>query len=241
MAGVFKTNVDSVTASIEFSPNKRIWSRTLLSIGDAYIRRYSQPGLGENRSNVRDWHAETVADWKPSQTLRITGGLSYVRSTTHQRIDLSQLSGLGQFDDEQRSLGLFGEASWRFYPRFELNAGLRYQNDRQVRTGELARGAGAIPLEYGRSFDAVLPKVSLAFEVDANLDVGVLAQRAYNPGGATLRFDTGLPDELDAERLWDFELFTRATLGHGLRVRFNIFQSEIRDAQRSRPVLIVAP
>jgi outer membrane receptor protein involved in Fe transport len=66
-------------------------------------------------------------------------------------------------------------------------------------------------------------------------------QRAYNPGGVTLRFDTGLPDTFGAETLWDYEVFARATLAPGLKLSANAFFYDQRNAQRAQPISIRAP
>lgn len=236
-AGVFGTNVDSLTAAIDFEHSKELASRTILSRGNARIQRFAPPGVGETLSHVDDWSAETVVDWKPSPLLRMTGGASYISSKLDQQIDLSVLAGIGLFDDNQHSAGLFGEANWRVADRLQLTAGLRYQHDDQRRTGAL----GTVPLDYDQSFHSWLPKFSLSYEFSDNFLAGVLAQKAYNPGGATLRFDTGMPDEFEAEKLWNYELFARASLRHGLDARLNIFRAEMRDAQRFRFIRIVAP
>ena len=46
---------------------------------------------------------------------------------------------------------------------------------------------------------------------DETLGAGGLIQKAYNPGGTTLRFDTGKPETFGAESLWNYELFIRAS------------------------------
>jgi outer membrane receptor protein involved in Fe transport len=238
--GIFRTNIDSLTGAFDYDPTPELSSRTVVSFGNARIRRFAPPGFGETRIGTDDWSAETIVNWKPDERIRLTGGTSYVQAKLDQFINLSGLSGIGEFDDTQKSWGLFGEASWRFVPRAEITAGLRYQHDRQVRTGALASQSGDIPLNYQRSFDAWLPKLSLSYEFSDRLLAGVLVQRAYNPGGATLRFDTGTLDEIQSEKLWNYELFVRASLGR-LKTRFNLFREDLRDTQRSAPIVIIAP
>ena len=41
-----------------------------------------------------------------------------------------------------------------------------------------------------------------------------MVQKAYNTG-TTIRVDTPQPDEFEAERLWDYELFARGKLAGG--------------------------
>lgn len=242
IAAVFRTNVDSLTATIAYDPARRVSTNTILTFGDSRVRRFAAPGLGETKTRIRDWSAESVLDWAPAESLRLVGGVSHSNVGLNQFIDLSQLAGIGEFDDRQHSTGLFGELSWKLVPQATLIAGLRYQHDRQQRTGVLAGASSAIDLDYDRSFQAWLPKLSVAYEFSTALTAGVLIQRAFNPGGTSLRFDTGAPDLFEAETLWDYELFARASLAREkLTATANLFLYDIRDAQRTQPIAIVAP
>lgn len=239
---VFGTNVDSLTADVSFDPTGPFSVRTVLSHGDAQVRRFAIPGLGVARIHYGDWSAETVARWDNGNGIEATGGLSHTLVDLDQFIDLSLLSGIGDFDDRQTSTGLFGEVAWRLFSRATLIAGLRYQRDRQQRAGFLQGPTAPIPLDYAKSFDAWLPKVSLAYDVTREVTVGALVQRAYNPGGVSLRFDIGQADEYLAETLWNYELFARASLFDGaLSATANVFRYDMRDAQRSRPISVIAP
>jgi outer membrane receptor protein involved in Fe transport len=88
--------------------------------------------------------------------------------------------------------------------------GLRYQRDRQVRQGGLIGSRPNLPLDYDRSFSAWLPKFSLAWDPSPDWRIGVLAQRAANPGGVNLNTARRRVETFEAESLWDFELFARA-------------------------------
>ena len=240
--GAFGTNVDSLTADLNYDPAGPFSVRTLLSHGDARSRRFAPDGLGEARIHTGDWSAESVVRWDNGDGLEATAGISHTRVDFDQFIDLSLLSGVGDFDDRQVSTGLFGEVAWRLFDRATLIAGLRYQRDRQQRTGFLQGRTAPIPLDYRKSFDAWLPKVSIAYDFTRGLTIGALVQRAYNPGGVSLRFDIGQPDEYLAETLWNYELFARASLLDGaLSATANLFRYDMLDAQRSRAIVIVAP
>jgi outer membrane receptor protein involved in Fe transport len=118
---------------------------------------------------------------------------------------------------------------------------LRYQQDRQQRSGTFGAAQQEVALDYDRTFDAWLPKLSLAFDFSKAVRVGILAQRAYNPGGTTLRFDVGKADDFEAERLWDYEFFVRAQLPAGLSMSANLFYYDMHDAQRLKSILVPAP
>src|SRR4029078_2344287 len=86
-----------------------------------------------------------------------------------------------------------------------------------------------------------LPKLSLAYDFTSTVRAGVPVQRAYNPGGTTLRFDIARPDNFEAETMWDYELFARARLGHAITASANLFYYDIHDAQRAKEIQIIGP
>ena len=240
--GTFRTNIDSLTASMAVDLATALTSSTVLSFGDSDIQRFAPEGLGETTIKGNDWSGETLLRWAPDGPLAATFGASYRRANLQQRIDLSQLSGVGRFTDVQTAFALFGEANWSLTPKLHLTAGLRYQRDSQTRSGALATDDAPIGLDYDRSFHAWLPKLSLAYDVTADVRVGALVQRAYNPGGTTLRFDTGAPDLFEAESLWDYEMFARGSFADGrVTVTANAFYYAMRNAQRGQPIIIFAP
>jgi outer membrane receptor protein involved in Fe transport len=69
-----------------------------------------------------------------------------------------------------------------------------------------------------------------------------MVQKAYNPGGTTVRVDTSQVDNFRAETLWDYELFARTKLlGGRVTATANLFHYDMRNAQRSEPLIIVTP
>ncbi len=240
--GTFRTRIDSGTTSIRYQPRPDFTLNALVTAGKTAIQRFAPEGLGETRIRGRDWSAESILAWSPEGPLQVTGGLSHSQANLRQYIDLSALSGEGRFRDRQTATGIFGEATWSLFDKAKLSAGLRYQRDRKERSGALGSGLSAVDLDFDRSFDAWLPKLSFAYDFNPSFRAGVLVQRAYNPGGTSLRFDTGQPDNFEAETLWDYELFARASLAGGsLKASANLFYYDMRDAQRAEPIIIRAP
>lgn len=143
---------------------------------------------------------------------------------------------LSSFDDTKDNVGLFAEVSRRIGERWILTGGLRYEHDSVKRIG-LTSQAPAYPLNYDRSFDALLPKLSLAYKLTDKITVGALVSRGYNPGGVSINLsapagtDPWVP--FKAEKLWNYELFTRAHfLDDRLSVTGNVFYNDFKDAQR---------
>ena len=241
--GVFRINVDSLTAAVRHEASDELTASFILSAGDSSARRLAIPDFGETRNEGRDWSGEAALNWSPDASYKLVAGAARNRVALKQFINLRQVSGsVGRFRDRQTGTGLFVEATVSITPKTTLTAGLRYQRDRQVRTGALTATSFVVPIDFDGSFEAWLPKVSLAYDVTSNLTIGAMAQKAYNPGGTTIRIDTLQPDEFKAERLWDFELFGRAKFAGGRAIlNANVFYYDMRNAQRAEDVTIFTP
>jgi outer membrane receptor protein involved in Fe transport len=233
--GVFKTDVTSLTVRVEQRLTPALSITATGSWGDSFVRRFAPAGFGETQISAVDRSLELVSEWKPGPAIHITAGVHFSSNDLAQAIDLSAARlGRGQFSDRQQSLGLFGEATAEPFERFEITAGARYQKDDQVRSGVLGMGLLDSRLSYDGKFEAFLPKLSVNYRVGDESRIGVLVQRAYNPGGTTLSLSTLTADTFDAEWLWDYEAFARASLfGRKLTLLANVFNYQMRNAQRS--------
>ncbi len=240
--GVFNTNVDSLTGVLDFELAPTLKSRTTLSWGDAAIVRYALPGLGQTQTHSRDFSAESVLNWTPEQPVQLLGGANYLATHLDQFINLSAVLGEGSFNDQQDSLGLFGEIAFRPLAGLSVTAGLRYERDSQDRQGLLGKPGTQFPVDFDQTFDAWLPRVSAAYDIAHGFKIGVLIQRAFNPGGTTLNFDTGQQDDFGAETLWNYELFARTSFAGGrATLSANLFYNDISDAQRARTRAYTVP
>lgn len=233
---VGRNRIDALTASLALDLDEGLDGLTTVTFAKSRSRRFPPaPGLGETDTRSIDGSLESVWHWQPDKSFQLTGGIHHARSNLDQDIDLTRVLGLGDFADRQRSLGLFGDGTVRLTPELSVTAGFRYQWDAQDRQGRLGPESFAGAIDFDRSFNAWLPKLSVAYDLTADVTVGALVQRAYNPGGITLNFDTGRQVPFGAEKLWSYEFFARARLpGEGLRLNTNLFYNDFRDAQRTQ-------
>ena len=144
--------------------------------------------------------------------------------------------------DHKLALGVFGELTWSVTERLHLTAGLRYQRDNQQRSGgyTVCVHLDNIPagsqcrtgkVGYDGTFSGMLPKAGLAYDVTANLRVGVQASRGFHPGGASL-FSLQQEGYTD-EEVWNYEMFLRSSwLDQRLFLDANVFVTDFDDAQR---------
>jgi len=231
--GSFLTNVDAVSATFGWQLSPRLQATAIVAYGDSLIRRLARPGLGRSGTRMTDLSGETVVRWQPSERLRLLGGVHLLDTRLEQELDLASLIGTGSFTDDQASFGLFGEAALQAMPQIEITTGARYQSDRQVRLGAIGNAFQTLGIDYDGSFEAWLPRLTLTYSPSRDVRLGVMVQRAYNPGGATIKADSGEIDTFAAETLWAYEVFARASLLQGrLTARLNLFYNDIGDAQR---------
>ncbi|OCC02201.1 iron ABC transporter substrate-binding protein [Labrys sp. WJW] len=165
-------------------------------------------------------------------------GLYYAHTKSDETLTLlnrQQQPGLSSFDDTKDNVGVFAEVNRRFGERWLLTGGLRYEHDSVKRNGFTS--LTAVPLDYDKSFGALLPKLSLAYKLTDKITVGALVSRGFNPGGVSINL-VPLPGEdpwkrFKAEKVWNYELFTRAHfLDDRLFVTGNLFYNDFKDAQR---------
>jgi iron complex outermembrane receptor protein len=241
--GVFRINVDSLTAAIRHEASDELTASLMLTAGDSISRRLAIRDFGQTRNDGRDWSAETVLNWSPDGPFSLLAGASHNHIALKQFINLQLLSGsIGRFRDWQDGTGLFADATFAIAPKVTMTAGMRYQQDRQRREGELTATSFVVPIDFIGKFDAWLPKVTLAYDVNSDFRIGAMVQKAYNPGGTTIRVDTLQPDEFKAERLWDYELFAKGKFAGGRGIAtVNLFYYDIRDAQRAEDIFVTTP
>jgi outer membrane receptor protein involved in Fe transport len=242
-----RKNFDNTKAVMQVK-SVNVISETRLEVHDAVALRntFSWSNYSRDRRTVigagiagvdgHEFNDEFILDLGKKEG-RLNGllGLSYRYTSQDESIDVTSFGlPIGFFDDEKTSFGAFGEARWKIVDDVLFTAGLRYQRDTQDRNGALG-----FPLEYDETFDALLPKVALTIFPERDFNFGAQVQRAYNPGGATVSFTTGLPDFFDEEYLWNYELFARwQNPSRTASVAANIFYNRFKDAQRATNTIV---
>ena len=239
--GVYGIRVDAATLHATQDLGSGV-VEAIVSAGRARTRRYALPGVGESKSNFRDRSVEVFGHWRVSPAVTLRGGIHTVQNRAQQFIDLTQFIGSdGDFHDRQHSFGIYAETEVDAAPRLTLTAGGRYQKDTQRRTGGLTGGVTA-PVDFDLSFSAWLPKFTASYAVTPSIKAGVMVQKAYNPGGATLAFDTGETDFFKAETLWNYEAFLKGEVPRAhVSVAANLFYNDMRNAQRTVLVPFTLP
>lgn len=178
-----------------------------------------------------------------SDTISGVAGVFYSYNRTRDTLDQSLLlerffkpvygatSAFSSFKDTKENLGIYTDMSYRLTNRWTLNGGLRYQTDTIQREGVYEAYVKSV--DYDETFNDLLAKVSLAYDVTPNLRLGGSVNKGYNPGGIT--FDLGQAKWIPfaEETIWNYELFTRASMLDGkLYLNANVFYMDMVNAQR---------
>ena len=66
--GVFRINVDSLTAGIRHEASDDLTANLMLTAGNSKARRLAIRDFGQTRNDGRDWSAEAVFNWSPDGT-----------------------------------------------------------------------------------------------------------------------------------------------------------------------------
>ena len=141
-------------------------------------------------------------------------------------IDLDPVPGAGTFE----SLGFFGQAEYDISDRFEIVAGLRYEEVDSVSDSFVD---GVSDAKF--TDEIVLPKVTLSFIPDEATRVYATIARGWLPGFAAVLPSPGDPDGImDSETSWTYELgLNREIMDSRGRISAAVYQTEIDDYQEA--------
>ncbi|MGH8386386.1 MAG: TonB-dependent receptor [Pseudomonas sp.] len=169
-----------------------------------------------------------------SDTVKSFAGLYYGHNTNnfHDRLLINeQLSGTVKGDTTIENKAVFGEINWTFAPRWTLITGLRYDhetNDTDVKEDDFSEAG-----KDKKSFDAVLPKLGIDYELADNQYLGFMVQKGYRGGGVNVRAGSS-HEAYDPEYTTNYELSYRGSFyDKTLRTRANVYYTDWKDQQVS--------
>ena len=190
------------------------------------------------RAHVNDLWSEELRLGYESASVRAHAGLylSELSVAADDRLDIDGTNVLRALTDTTvRNHAVFGEFDWDFAPRWQLVAGLRYdneENDTHIRYPVDAFGlASTSETVREDSFDALLPKLGTSFDLTPDQRIGFVAQRGYRAGGIHLR-TAAAHETYEPEFTNNYELSYRGSWpGHDARFNANIYHTDWKDQQ----------
>lgn len=136
-------------------------------------------------------------------------------------------------ENKIRNRAVFGEVNWSFIPQWKLIAGLRYDSEKNNTNVTYLRDIlGFSPVSAAnesKSFDALLPKLGLSYQLTPQQLLGFVVQRGYRGGGTNTR----VPSDhrpYDAEYTTNYELSYRGQWQQ-LRLMGNLYYTDWKDQQ----------
>ncbi len=236
----WRQNTDTAILDIsyDFENGVKFFNQTQVS-GSDIERRVGLVNGGDadiDQHNVSEEVRVTFGEQE--DTLSGVVGLFYNHTQADEALYLTGTYGTtSRFDDQKDNLGIFTEMTYRLNDQWSLTGGLRYQRDQIQRSGTSVYAA--TPVDFDETFSAVLPKASLAYAVNDDWTVGALVSRGYNPGGTSLNITAQRWEEFNEEKIWNYELFTRASLlDDRLVLNANLFYMDMKNAQYNIPMVI---
>lgn len=202
---------------------------------DLYVDRSLDPaGNGDARIDQQNWSNELLVNFG-NQDSRVSGVAGLYGAYSHSDESLIlPYSGSPSFEDTKSNLGLFTEIDYHINDAWTLTGGLRFESDRIKRSG-LSTTTAPVPVNfnYDETFNALLPKIALAYDITPDVTVGGLVNRGFNPGGVAFDFFNGSALPFEEETSWNYELFGRANLlDDTLLVSANVFYTDYHNSQR---------
>nr|WP_306296694.1 TonB-dependent receptor [Pseudomonas taiwanensis] len=161
-------------------------------------------------------------------------GAYYAHNTNdfHDRLLFNnRLFGEAKGDTTIENKAVFGEVNWTFAPRWTLITGLRY--DHETNDTDIEQDDFSSPADISESFDAVLPKLGIDYQLGEEQYLGFMVQRGYRGGGVNMRAGGG-HEAYDPEYTTNYELSYRGSFfDHTLRTRANLYYTDWKDQQVS--------
>ena len=137
------------------------------------------------------------------------------------------------------NFAIYGETSFQILPRWSLFGGLRYDHEelgfssifKEVDEQGILNSKKISDLS---SNDAVLPKIGIAYKLDANKTLGLKAQKSYRPGAIAYDRFNDLKYEYDSEKAWNYEFSLNGiTKNNKLKYSASLFYLDWQDQQVS--------
>lgn len=235
-----KLKQDTVSAKVDYrlDDNWSVTSLTANTDSDYNARLDFDQTAVDNQVVLRkqdgDLFSQELRLNYAGDTVKSFVGAYYGHNTNnfHDRLLFDdELFGTTKGDTTIENKAVFGEINWTFVPRWTLITGLRY--DHEKNDTDIEQDDFSSPGKVSKSFDAVLPKLGIDYELAANQYMGFMVQKGYRGGGVNVRAGGG-HEPYDPEYTTNYELSYRGSFfDQTLRTRANLYYTDWKDQQVS--------
>ena len=225
---VFASRSNSLISDTGWDFADRLRFQNLFTATDLHVDRFAPAGTGVAAIDTDQYVLEPrlVLDRGDSATSGILGVYLF-KANQHEFIDYPFPE---TFTDRVKTAALYAEGAIAFAGNLELTLGARYEREEHRRYG----GDGmAVRVDIDKDYDALLPKLGLAWHPSAAWTLGVVASRGYNAGGGGVTFGVPVTTySYDPEYVRDYEAYFRGDLAGGrVQITGNVFHGDYDDLQ----------
>ncbi|MDU9030478.1 TonB-dependent receptor [Pseudomonas mediterranea] len=229
---------DTLSAKVDYRLNDA-WSLTSMTANTSsdYSNRldFDQTAVDNEvvlRKQEGDLFSQELRLNYASDTVKSFIGAYYGHSTNnfHDRLLFDNVQvRTAKGDTKIENKAVFGEVNWTFAPRWTLITGLRY--DHETNDTDIKEDSFSSPEQVKKSFDAVLPKIGIDYELATDQYLGFTVQKGYRGGGVNVRAGSG-HQAYDPEYTTNYELSYRGSFfDKTLRTRANLYYTDWKDQQ----------
>ncbi|CAN1600504.1 TonB-dependent receptor [Pseudomonas mediterranea] len=232
---------DTLSAKVDYRLNDA-WTLTSVTANTSsdYSNRldFDQTALSNDvilRKHEGDLFSQELRLNYTSDTVKSVVGTYYGHNTNkfHDRLLATDPVDNGSVKGETNieNKAVFGEVNWTFAPRWTLITGLRY--DHETNDTDVEEDTFSSAAQVKKSFDALLPKLGIDYELATDQYLGFTVQKGYRGGGVNVRAGSG-HQAYDPEYTTNYELSYRGSFfDKTLRTRANLYYTDWKDQQVS--------
>lgn len=214
----FRTRANVAIVDTDFHISDGLALSVLGTATDFRVERFAALFDGNVLIDGREYSLEPRVRFGLAED-RVSGFIAglFFDAKQNEEIDIFN----SRFEDRTNTYAVFGEVVFKATPAVNVTLGARYESEERDRTG----GQAPFAIDFHRTFDAFLPRVTLAVDTSDNVTVGATVGRGYNAGGAGFSFIFPFTSyTYEKETVWNYEGFVRASLAGGrLDLQGNVF------------------
>ncbi|MEM9097973.1 MAG: TonB-dependent receptor [Pseudomonadota bacterium] len=251
-----EATVNNYIANISYDLGESLTLRSISSLIDTDLEIFSAPASTVYfRSDLRDGQditQEVVLEIEDQQGSGLSGvvggffgdfstrtdsniqadpGLQFTPPTSFGFLIPVQV---GNSISQTQSFAIYTDLRYNFYGPWSVLGGLRYQRDSVRSASNIASLFGDTTFDVSATFDALLPKIGLSYDINEAQSVSAFASRGYRQGFSENILGTTDRNDVDAEYVWTYELAYRFVSPEGdISFAANAFFNDYSDQQIS--------
>ncbi len=217
---VFETRSNNFIWDVSYDINSNLKFTSKTNYTDFDVKRMVAEGeLYSADIDGQEFFIEPAVRYtSDDQITDVLMGVRYYKDKHDDFVD-----GMGDYRDKTETTSAYVEVNYALTQSLDLTAIGRYENEDRYRKG----GEGYYVIDFDKSFNDFMPKVSLAWKADTNNTYGASVSKGYRAGSGGVDFTNLTTYIFDDETVWSYELFSRHRLFDDvLQLTTNVFYND---------------